>query len=130
MSRFSGSMTKYRAGLAALAAVAAISVTAQPATAGASVSSDSCTGTTYWARLTGEATIYVCGVSTRRLGGSDIYTLLSISNHRNRVWLHQHPDGSGWAICFEGPDRTFSLNGSDENPGNIQIVSNTAACGE
>jgi len=48
----------------------------------------------------------------------------------NRVWLHQHADGSGWGDCFEtqNPPSTFGLSGRDRNPGNLQIALNTAPC--
>jgi len=45
----------------------------------------------------------------------------------NRVWFHQNANGTGWADCFEGR-LDYVLAGRDRNPGNIQVVSNRAAC--
>ena len=57
------------------------------------------------------------------------YTSMTI-HVKNRVWLHQFANGSGWADCFEtqNPAHSFSLTGRDRSAGNLQIVSNTAAC--
>ena len=57
------------------------------------------------------------------------YTSMTI-HVKNRVWLHQHADGSGWADCFETqtPAHTFTLSGRDQQAGNLQISSNTARC--
>ena len=57
------------------------------------------------------------------------YTSMTI-HVRNRVWLHQNANGSGWADCFETqtPARTFTLSGRDRQAGNIQISSNTSRC--
>jgi hypothetical protein len=51
-----------------------------------------------------------------------------------RVWIHQNPDNSGWAVCLN-PYNSFipvfydGINGTNyENPGNVQISDNSAAC--
>ncbi len=44
-----------------------------------------------------------------------------------RVWLHQNPDGSGWADCFNAG--IWYIGGSrDTTPGNIQFTDNTSPC--
>jgi hypothetical protein len=45
-----------------------------------------------------------------------------------RVWLHQHADGSGWALCLQPQHGLYTLNSKYWYPGNIQITSNTAGC--
>ena len=131
MSRFSKITAKSSVALAALATVTAVGVTAQSAAASPRVSPDACGAHSFWAELEGgQATAYVCGVSTKNLSGPDIYTGLTISDHANRIWLHQYPDGRGWAHCFEGRDTSRGISGVDRNPGNIQISSNTAPCNQ
>jgi hypothetical protein len=48
----------------------------------------------------------------------------------NRIWLHENPDNSGWADCFESPNySSWTLTGTrDASPGNLQVAANTAAC--
>ena len=61
------------------------------------------------------------------------YTTL-VSFVPNRVWLHQHLNGSGWADCFRDPfypnsGAAWNVAGSrDANPGNILVSLNTATC--
>jgi hypothetical protein len=71
--------------------------------------------------------LYICGVGTLNTTGSGPYTLLEKSTH-NRVWLHQHANGTGWADCFWADDVDIVLRGRDQNPGNVQVSSNTASC--
>jgi hypothetical protein len=44
-----------------------------------------------------------------------------------RVWLHQNPNGSGWADCFSN-NNVYFLSGRDASPGNLQVTTNPAAC--
>jgi len=44
-----------------------------------------------------------------------------------RVWFHQYEDGSGWAKCFSG-GYIGSVPAAYQDPGNIFISDNTAAC--
>lgn len=114
--------------MAAMTAVAAIGLGAQPAIAEASAQS-SCGASNYWAYLQGSTfKLYLCGVGTTNLSGPDLYTELVISNHSNRIWLHQNPDNSGWADCFQGANKQIALSGRNLNPGNVQISSNTSFC--
>ncbi len=72
--------------------------------------------------------VYVCAIGTINTTGLGPYQDLS-DNSSHRVWLHQNANGTGWADCFHtttGED--FPLSGRDQNPGNIQVVSNTSAC--
>lgn len=71
--------------------------------------------------------VYYCGTGVHESGGIDpVSQVLPIT--ANRIWFHQNPDGSGWARCFEGKDELFSVPSAYRNPGNIQVVSNTASC--
>lgn len=127
MSGFPGTRTKLGAGIAAIAAAAAIGLIGPPVAAGASP--DTCNSGNYWAWLQGSTfKLYLCGVGTRNLSGSDLYSELHEGNRSNRIWLHQHPDGSGWADCFRAANTTWSLNRQQMNPGNVQISSNTTPC--
>jgi hypothetical protein len=45
----------------------------------------------------------------------------------DRVWLHQHSNGSGWSYCVS-PHADVSLPESVSAPGNLQVSGNTAAC--
>jgi hypothetical protein len=133
---------KFVIGIAAVATVAGIGLTALPAgasvspratlavPAGASVSpraTPACSP--FWVKLSGQVIVTVCGVTTRNLSGPDQYTELLISGHANRVWLHQNPSGvGGWARCFEGENRSWTLDDPYRNPGNVQVSSNTAPC--
>jgi hypothetical protein len=45
----------------------------------------------------------------------------------NRVWFHQNEDGSGWSYCFSG-GYEGSVPAAYQDPGNIFISTNTAAC--
>ena len=126
MSRFPGMRTKLAAGIAAIAAAAGTGLMGPPAAAVASP--DSCNSGNAWAWLKSSFTLDLCGVGTTNLSGSDLYSKLHEGNHSNRIWLHQHPDGSGWADCFRAPNTTWSLNMLQMNPGNVQISSNTAPC--
>ncbi|HET7014380.1 MAG TPA: hypothetical protein VFI65_10745 [Streptosporangiaceae bacterium] len=117
-----------------MAAVAALGIAGQPIVAQASATS-TCGQANFWAELIGGTVkVYVCGVTTRNLGGPDLYSTLII-RVPNRIWLHQTVSGStGWADCDEqsgasmsGPV-TVGLSGRDMNPGNLQISSNTAFC--
>jgi hypothetical protein len=130
MPMFSGVRAKRSIRTAALVTVAAIGVVAGPVTAGATVSPATCNASNYWAYLQGSTfKLYLCGVGTTNLSGPDLYTRLVISNHSNRIWLHQNPDGiGGWAACFRAPNTQFGIIPMDQNPGNVQISSNTAAC--
>ena len=86
-----------------------------------------CSGTTYAALLGNRANVYVCAVpATVPTAGFGPFQILSV-NTNHRVWLHQNPNGSGWADCWHG-SADYPLHGRDQNPGNIQVVTNTAAC--
>jgi hypothetical protein len=50
------------------------------------------------------------------------------SSVRNRVWFHQNSDGTGWADCKQAHDASIPINGRDQDPGNIQMSSNTSPC--
>jgi len=45
----------------------------------------------------------------------------------NRVWLHQNEDGSGWSLCLTGGYQ-WTVTGDYQDPGNILVSGNTAAC--
>ena len=53
-----------------------------------------------------------------------------VNNTGDRVWLHQNADGSGWAVCL-GHGMVYITAGGTvyQNPGNVQITTNTAICG-
>ena len=135
MSRLSGSRTRNSAKMAVMAAVAAFGIVGGPIVAQASAAPAACGASNFSARLQGgSVTVYVCGVTTRGLGGSDLYSTLTIRT-TDRIWLHETVSGAtGWADCTEQSDAnqshevTLSLSGRDTNPGNIQISSNTAFC--
>lgn len=46
-----------------------------------------------------------------------------------RVWLHEYPDGSGWADCFDWGNM-YVLAGRDLFPGNLQVTTNSEPCSE
>lgn len=50
-----------------------------------------------------------------------------VNNTGFRVWFHQNTNGSGWADCFDHGN-AFELTGRDQNPGNIQITTNSTEC--
>jgi hypothetical protein len=133
MSRFSGVIRKSSIAVATLTVLAAMAgpvLTAPPAAASvtARVAPASCGSGNFWVSLEdGTFTLYLCSVTTKSLAGSDLYSILNI-HVRNRVWLHQNPNNSGWADCFETKGGEWGLHGRDTNPGNIQVVSNTAPC--
>ena len=135
MSRFSGTRTRNSVKMVAMAAVAALGIVGGPIVTQASAAT-SCGASNFSARLQGgSVTVYVCGVTTRNLGGSDLYSTLTIRTP-DRIWLHQTVSGAtGWADCIEESDATgpssqvtVALTGRDTNPGNLQISSNTAFC--
>src|SRR5262249_5720781 len=50
------------------------------------------------------------------------------NNCQTRVWLHEHPNGSGRSHCVS-PWRTNTFRNTWEQvPGNIQVTSNPIAC--
>jgi hypothetical protein len=105
-------------------------LTAPPAAASvtARIAPASCGSGNFWVSLLdARFTLYLCSVTTRSLAGNDLYTVMNI-HVRNRIWLHQNPDNSGWADCFEGKCAEIGLEHRDQNPGNIQVSSNTAPC--
>ncbi|HEY7144948.1 MAG TPA: hypothetical protein VH637_11920 [Streptosporangiaceae bacterium] len=118
------------AGLAAAATLGVTALSGPAASAGeaARVAPDACGAGNYWVRLQDGFNVYLCSVTTKNLSGNTLYQTLYIGNRNNRVWLHQHADGSGWADCFHGQGLRAGLNGHDQNPGNIQVVSNTSPC--
>ncbi len=71
--------------------------------------------------------LYICAVTTINTTGLGPFTLLEKTTH-NRVWLHQNANGSGWADCFWADNVDHPLKGRDQNPGNVQVSSNTASC--
>jgi hypothetical protein len=44
-----------------------------------------------------------------------------------RVWIHQDADGGGWGYCFSPGQASFVV-GKAEDPKNLQVTENTAAC--
>lgn len=51
------------------------------------------------------------------------------NNCDTRVWLHQHPNGSGSNYCVSpGASATFRGTAWERYPGNIQVSSNPNAC--
>jgi hypothetical protein len=51
------------------------------------------------------------------------------STVHNRIRLHQDANGGGWADCLGvGRPNEWELTGRNQNPGNIQVSSNKAAC--
>jgi hypothetical protein len=80
-----------------------------------------------WVAMLGEhSDVYICAVTTVSTAGLGPYTDIT-STVSNRIWLHQNANNSGWANCFRGPAE-WLLSGENQNPGNIQVSSNTAAC--
>jgi hypothetical protein len=63
--------------------------------------------------------------------GGDPYrwpvTQLDLRAFSNRVWLHQNADGTGWSVCLTG-GYDWDIYNSAQDPGNIQVSENTAAC--
>lgn len=57
--------------------------------------------------------------------------LIAPSTH-NRWWFHQNADNSGWAWCTDYTHEDglgyVGVPSQYENPGNIQVSSNTATC--
>jgi len=120
--------------MVALAAAAIVVVTtvglAAPASADASLRPrvEICTPSNAWVslgRADGSGWVF-CAVGVYDVAGTGPFTEMS-SVVLNRIWLHQNPDGSGWADCFRGR-LSWPLRGRDQNPGNLQISSNTKAC--
>lgn len=77
-----------------------------------------------------KSVIGVCSLDGVTLhAGSDYPVPLSaIINHsQDRLWLHQNADGTGWSHCVSG-QTSVTLPEVYENPGNIFISANTAAC--
>lgn len=75
----------------------------------------------------GGRNLYICAVITVDTVGLGPFNLIEKTTH-NRVWLHQHADGSGWGDCFWADNVDTPLSGRDQNPGNVQVSSNTASC--
>jgi hypothetical protein len=48
-------------------------------------------------------------------------------NSAFRVWLHQNPNGSGWAYCISDGIWLIGASGAT-TPGNIQFTDNTSPC--
>jgi hypothetical protein len=135
MSRFSETRAGNSAKMAAMAAVAVFGIVGGPIVTQASAATV-CGASNFSARLQGgTVTVYVCGITTRNLGGSDLYSTLTIRTP-DRIWLHQTVSGTGgWADCTEQPGATgpssqvtVALTGRDTNPGNLQISNNTTFC--
>lgn len=128
MTRLSTARAKTGVRMAVLATTAMLSLTVSPALA-APRAPQTCDASNYWAYLQGsDFKLYLCGVGTTNLSGPDQYTRVVFSNHSNRIWLHQHPDGTGWADCYEGPNTEFAIQTLHNNPGNVQVSSNLAHC--
>jgi hypothetical protein len=52
-----------------------------------------------------------------------------VANHSgDRVWMHQNGNGSGWADCFTSGNVYYVAGTRDQNPGNVQVSTNTSAC--
>lgn len=80
-----------------------------------------------WVAMLGDnVDVYLCGVATAPTAGLGPFFDIT-STVRNRIWLHQNANNSGWADCRRGPGE-WLLSGRDANPGNIQVSANTAAC--
>jgi hypothetical protein len=131
MLRFPAVLRRSAITAAALSAAAVLSVTTLTGSAASasqvSGGARACGATNYWVRLQDGFNLYLCSVTTKDLSGGTIYSKL-YSHVNNRIWLHQNPDGSGWAQCFQGNGTTWGLSGVSTNPGNIQVSSNTAPC--
>ncbi|MDA8313177.1 MAG: hypothetical protein M0Z46_21690 [Actinomycetota bacterium] len=57
-----------------------------------------------------------------------IATLVYLVNNTGfRVWFHEDSTGGGWADCFDHGN-AYHLGGRDENPGSIQITTNSTQC--
>ncbi len=52
--------------------------------------------------------------------------LTNITGHR--VWLHQNPDGSGWADCFTSGSAYYLAGTRDASPGDLFVSTNSSAC--
>lgn len=68
---------------------------------------------------------YFCNPATVDVYGG---TLLQVAtqNTYDRMWVKEQ--GGGWADCFEGYDRAWTMTGRDRGAGEVQLSSNTAPC--
>lgn len=130
-------------GFAATGASASTSASRPVAAASASADSSSgaegsagsdaaCTEAAAWALLTGpNGWFAICGGTGLFAVPAKYkpFTELTI-RVTNRVWLHQTYPAKGWADCFSigNPPKTFALSGRDQNPGDLQVSANGAAC--
>lgn len=66
---------------------------------------------------------------TTYLNSSYVLPVIILTNgSQNQVWMHQNPNGSGWADCFT-PNNSYDVSSTrDDNPGNIQVTTNPANC--
>jgi hypothetical protein len=71
--------------------------------------------------------IYFCADVTVNTTGLGPFQILSAKVH-NRIWFHQNANNTGWADCHQAYMVDQLITGRDQNPGNIQVSSNTAAC--
>jgi len=110
-----------------LVAAVCLATFAVPAAASAASARRACTISTAWVAVLGtNNNVYFCGTGTANTTGLGPFTDMT-STVLRRIWFHQHANGTGWADCFRGR-LSFHLLGRDRNPGNIQVVANTAAC--
>lgn len=83
-----------------------------------------------WVLVTGSSSLLcVWGDTTNwnATNGLPAEQLELINDTGVRVWLHQNPDGSGWADCFNW-GAMFVLGGRDISAGNLYISNNQALC--
>ena len=122
------------AGLAiVLAGLSAIGTTTASADTVPTTSLNCAPGSGTWVGLHDVQGNVLCIIGTGTLVPQDFipapYTSMVI-HVKNRVWLHQFANSTGWADCFEtqNPPHAYTLTGRDQNPGNLQISANTAPC--
>jgi hypothetical protein len=128
-----GSTSRSRRAVGMIGLLAAAVVTAASATGAAgalTAQASGCGQTDYLvaaSRATGDA--FFCGIGTHNTEHDGPFYSLG-DRGSNRIWLHQHPNGKGWADCFQhsGGEHTFTLTGRDTTPGNIQVSANTSPC--
>ena len=126
--RSSGRRLAMLAGTTTLAvALAGLAVPASASTSG-HPARRSCTPSNAWVSImnVGSSGWIFCSVGTKVVAGTGPFVEMS-SIVFNRIWLHQNPNGSGWADCFEGR-LSWPLHGRDQNPGNVQVSANTNPC--
>jgi hypothetical protein len=129
MIHHNGALRKYRHGIISTAAVATLAIGLGGAgVAAASANPAACGPSNAIVHLQGPGrNLYICAVTTVNTTGRGPFNLIEKTTH-NRVWLHQNANGSGWADCFWADNADVPLTGRDQNPGNVQVSSNTASC--